>query len=88
MHIQAKVAIHKEKHPECYCPVPRCLWRTMVCDPMTRQMKPAANCVNGYCPRHRQLNPEPKSSVLEWIRNGYAFPGKRIPEPRPIPTQS
>ena len=24
-------------------------------------------------------NPEPKSTVLEWIRNGYQFPGKPAP---------
>jgi hypothetical protein len=49
---QANVALAKEKHPEYYCRVARCLWRTMICDPMTRQMKPAENCVDGYCPRH------------------------------------
>jgi hypothetical protein len=32
----AKVAINKEKHPEKYCPYPKCLWRTG----------------GGYCPRH------------------------------------
>lgn len=28
MNTAAKVAQRKEKHPEMYCPVPRCLWRT------------------------------------------------------------
>ncbi len=28
MNIQAKVALDKERHPERYCPVRRCLWRT------------------------------------------------------------
>lgn len=35
----ANVAQHKEKHPELYCPVRRCLWRTG----------------GGNCPRHRSL---------------------------------
>jgi hypothetical protein len=53
---QAKVAIQKSRHPEYYCPVLRCLWRTVVCDPLTRQMKPAENCVGGYCPRHKKAD--------------------------------
>lgn len=53
MNVQAKVAIAKQKHPEFYCPHPRCLWRVMVCHPMTREMVPARNCENGRCPRHR-----------------------------------
>lgn len=28
MSTAAKVAMHKEKHPELYCPQVRCLWRT------------------------------------------------------------
>lgn len=36
MNIQAKVALDKEKHPERFCPTPRCLWRTD----------------GGHCPRH------------------------------------
>ena len=26
--IQANVALHKQEHPELYCPTHRCLWRT------------------------------------------------------------
>jgi hypothetical protein len=52
MNIQAKVALDKVDHPEFFCKVNRCLWRVMVCDRMTRQMVPAKNCTNGYCPRH------------------------------------
>ena len=26
--------------------------------------------------------PKDKATVLEWIRNGYAFPGKPAPEPK------
>jgi hypothetical protein len=33
----AKVALDKEKHPERFCPVKRCLWRTG----------------GGFCPRHQ-----------------------------------
>jgi len=53
MNIQAKVALDKVKHPEFFCRVHQCLWRVMVCDPMTREMVPAKNCKgDGYCPRH------------------------------------
>lgn len=88
MNTQAEVAIQKQKHPEYYCPTPRCLWRVLVCHPMTREMVPAPNCVDGYCPRHKaagqhKQEPEPKSTVIEWIRNGYTFPGMPVPTPRP-----
>ena len=36
MNIQAKVAAHKERHPESYCPARKCLWHTN----------------GGHCPRH------------------------------------
>jgi len=65
MNIQAKVAIDKQKHPERFCPVRRCLWRTAVCDPMTRQMKPAENCVGGYCPRHRSVQSVSDAHAVE-----------------------
>jgi hypothetical protein len=66
MNTQAKVAIHKRQHPEYYCLVRRCLWRTVVCDPITRQMKAAENCVGGYCPRHKSNHQG--ADVLEPIR--------------------
>jgi hypothetical protein len=28
MNVAAKVAEQKRKHPERFCPAPRCLWRT------------------------------------------------------------
>jgi hypothetical protein len=31
-------------------------------------------------PTPQKTDPEQKSTVLEWIRNGYVFPGKRVPE--------
>lgn len=80
MNTQAKVAIHKQKHPEYYCHVPRCLWRTMICDPQTRDMRQAPNCSDGYCPRHKPATiqtAEPKCGAMDWIRNGYQFPGRR-----------
>lgn len=70
MNINAKVAEDKRKHPERFCPTPRCLWRTAKLDHATQTYSDG-----GYCPRHRQLNPEPISTVLDWIRNGYQFPG-------------
>ena len=36
MSTASKVAANKEHHPDKYCPVPRCLWRTG----------------GGRCPRH------------------------------------
>jgi hypothetical protein len=52
MNIQAKVALDKEKHPERFCKQNRCLWRVLVCHPMTREMVPAKGCQSGWCPRH------------------------------------
>lgn len=37
--VAAKVAANKEKHPEKYCPVKRCLWHTGD---------------GSYCPRHKK----------------------------------
>lgn len=37
--IQAKVAQDKENHPDYFCPIGRCLWRTG----------------GGYCPRHKDV---------------------------------
>jgi len=39
-------------------------------------------------PTPKKKDPGQKSTVLEWIRHGYVFPGKRIPESRPVPKQS
>ena len=36
----SKVAENKRQHPEYYCPVPRCLWRTG----------------GGRCPRHQLVS--------------------------------
>ncbi len=36
MNIQAKVAVEKEKHPERFCPVKRCLWKTAKLDHATQ----------------------------------------------------
>lgn len=55
MNIQAKVALDKEKHPERFCKQYRCLWRTMVCHPTTREMVPASGCADGWCPRHKPV---------------------------------
>jgi hypothetical protein len=60
MNIQAKVALDKEKHSERFCKANRCLWRVLVCHPMTREMVPAPNCKDGYCPRHA-----PQSAVAQ-----------------------
>ena len=67
MSTQAKVALHKSQHPEWYCSVPHCLWRTVVSIPTTGEMKPAKDCVDGYCPRHQNLNPHHYDEVLKPI---------------------
>ena len=38
--VAAKVAANKARHPELYCPAPKCLWRTG----------------GGWCPRHQTEN--------------------------------
>jgi hypothetical protein len=48
MNIQAKVAIDKQKHPERFCPAPRCLWKTAKLNHKTQIHEGG-----GYCPRHR-----------------------------------
>jgi hypothetical protein len=74
MNINARVAEDKRKHPERFCPALRCLWRTAKLDHATQTYTRG-----GYCPRHRRLTPEPKNTVLDWIRSGYQFPGKPAP---------
>ena len=54
MNIQAKVAVDKEKHPERFCPVRRCLWRTAKLDHASQTYSGG-----GYCPRHKHLEPKP-----------------------------
>jgi len=92
MHIQAKVALEKQKHPERFCRAQRCLWRVVKLDHATQTFTARPDCPDGYCPRHRTAITkvsEPKCSALEWIRNGYRFPGKPVPpvpsEPEPAP---
>lgn len=47
MNIQAKVAINKQKHPERFCPVPRCLWKTAKLNHKTQLHEGG-----GHCPHH------------------------------------
>jgi hypothetical protein len=47
MSTAAKVAEHKQKHPERYCPANRCLWRTAKLNHATGERE-----CGGYCPRH------------------------------------
>jgi hypothetical protein len=48
MNIQAKIAMDKEKHPERYCPVKRCLWKTTKLNHET-----GVHEGGGRCPRHQ-----------------------------------
>jgi len=54
MNIQAKVAIDKQKHPERFCPAPRCLWKTAKLNHETQVHEGG-----GHCPRHRPM-PKPR----------------------------
>jgi hypothetical protein len=75
MSTQAKVAIEKREHPERFCPAYRCLWRTAKLNHATGQREGG-----GYCPRHKPaVKREPKSTALDWIRNGFQFPDKERP---------
>ena len=71
MSTAAKVALEKASHPERFCPVTKCLWRTSRLNHATGQREGG-----GYCPRHRPQ----QSTALQWIRSGFTFPGKRVPE--------
>jgi hypothetical protein len=51
MNIHAKVAVDKQKHPERYCPFPRCLWKTAKLNHETQVHEGG-----GYCPRHRNIH--------------------------------
>jgi hypothetical protein len=57
MNIQAKVALDKQRHPERFCAVARCLWRVTSRNPMTGERTPNADCPGGYCPRHQGERP-------------------------------
>jgi hypothetical protein len=45
----------KEKHPERFCPVHRCLWRVASLDHATQTYRLRADCPGGFCPRHQQM---------------------------------
>ena len=47
--VAAKVAANKARHPEHYCPAPKCLWRTS----------------GGYCPRHTPVRAEAIQEVAQ-----------------------
>lgn len=52
MRIAALVARNKAKHPEQFCPSPRCLWRTAKLDHATQTYSGG-----GPCPRHAKDYP-------------------------------
>jgi len=68
MTVNAKVAIEKAAHPERFCPMNRCLWRTSKLNHTTGVREGG-----GFCPRHRQ-HAEPQSATLNMVRNGFSFP--------------
>lgn len=60
MHIQAKVALDKQKHPERFCPVYRCLWKTAKLNHATQQHEGG-----GYCPRHAAYEEQMEKAKIE-----------------------
>lgn len=50
MSVNVKVAIHKQKHPEAYCPAKNCLWFTGKLNHETQTYEQGPN--GGRCPRH------------------------------------
>jgi hypothetical protein len=71
MNIQAKVAIHKKKHPELYCPAANCLWKVKKLDHDTQTYFPRNECPSGYCPRHQNIRTNitkgPRLAMIEAI---------------------
>jgi hypothetical protein len=74
MNTQAKVTIDKQKHPERFCPVNRCLWRTSKLDHATQTYSVHSDCPGGYCPRHRH-GAGNRLDVLEPIRRAACAEG-------------
>lgn len=66
MNVQAKVALDKEKHPERFCPAPRCLWRTTKLNDDRKTYSFRDSCPGGYCPRHQNLRSAPAPASKSW----------------------
>jgi hypothetical protein len=79
MNTQAKIAVDKQKHPERFCPVLRCLWRVVKLDPWTQTYSLRPNCPSGYCPRHRNVAGSRQIDVLEPIRRATHTEGFLLP---------
>lgn len=62
MSINGKVAQDKARHPERFCPHPRCLWRTAKLDQLTQKVTGG-----GYCPRH--MPPSIERQTITFLRN-------------------
>jgi hypothetical protein len=58
--VQTKVALDKQKHPERFCPVPGCLWKTSKLDHVTQTFSRDPKYPTGYCPRHLTYKGETK----------------------------
>lgn len=62
MSTRVKVALDKEKHPERYCPEPRCLWKTAKLNHTTQQYEGG-----GPCPQHGgKRNPFTRAEMTAW----------------------
>jgi hypothetical protein len=58
MNIQAKVGLDKQRNPDRFCPVHRCLWRVKKLNHATQTHYPDPRYPTGYCPRHAHLAPQ------------------------------
>jgi hypothetical protein len=53
---RAKVSADKVKHPERFCPVQGCLWKTTKLNHATQQHEGG-----GFCPRHKKVESADRS---------------------------
>jgi hypothetical protein len=65
---QVKVALDKQKHPERFCPVRRCLWKVVKLDHRTQTYSLRPDCPGGYCQRHGSGTSSRPVEALEPIR--------------------
>jgi hypothetical protein len=83
MNTQAKIALDKQKHPDRFCSVHRCLWKVVKLDPWTQTYSLRPDCPGGYCPRHANRAGSRQIDVLEPIRRatyteGFLFSALRV----------
>lgn len=48
-----RVKEDKRKHPERFCPAPRCLFKVVQLDHTAQIFQPRPDCPGGRCPKHQ-----------------------------------